>query len=143
MQIICDPKQMDVAAIHAFLSEQSAWARGIPLALVEKSLQHSLCFGGFIDGRQIAFARVVSDHATFAYLMDVYVLPAFRGRGYSRRLMEAVLAHPELISIRRFVLVSSSARGLYQQFGFAAPARPETFMEIHRPQIYQSADGQP
>jgi predicted GNAT family acetyltransferase len=84
MHITTDKTALDIALIHDFLSTTSPWAQGIPLETVQRSIEHSLCFGGFIDGRQIAFARVVTDHATFAYLMDVFVLPDFRGRGYSR-----------------------------------------------------------
>ena len=137
MHISTDTAVMDVDVIHGFLCHHSTWAKGIPRATVERSLQHSLCFGGFVDGSQIAFARVVSDRATFAYLMDVFVLPEWRHRGYSRRLMEAVRNHPDLQQIRRFVLVSSTARGLYEKFGFAPLAKPDAFMEINRPDIYQ------
>ncbi|WP_423708324.1 GNAT family N-acetyltransferase [Undibacterium sp. WLX3042] len=137
MHITTDKTALDVALIHDFLSTTSPWAQGIPLETVQRSIEHSLCFGGFIDGRQIAFARVVTDRATFAYLMDVFVLPDYRGRGYSRSLIESVQNHPELQNIRRFLLVSSSARGLYEKFGFRSPVKPEAFMEIHRPDIYR------
>ena len=137
MHITTDKTALDIALIHDFLSTTSPWAQGIPLETVQRSIEHSLCFGGFIDGKQIAFARVVSDHATFAYLMDVFVLPDYRGRGYSRSLIEAVQNHPDLQNIRRFMLVSSSARGLYEKFGFRSPTKPEAFMEIHRPDIYR------
>ncbi len=89
LRITTDPAALDVALIHRFLSEQSTWARGIPLATVQRALAHSLCFGGFVDGAQVAFARVISDRATFANLVDVFVLPAFRGRGYSKQLVQA------------------------------------------------------
>ncbi|EJE51150.1 hypothetical protein PMI14_04214 [Acidovorax sp. CF316] len=85
LRISTDPAELDVALVHRFLSEQSTWARGIPLATVQRALAHSLCFGGFVDGAQVAFARVISDHATFANLVDVFVLPAFRGRGYGKQ----------------------------------------------------------
>ena len=137
MHITTDKAAFDIALIHNFLSTTSPWAHGIPLETVQRSIEHSLCFGGFIDDRQIAFARVVTDRATFAYLMDVFVLPDYRGRGYSRSLIEAVQDHPDLQNIRRFLLVSSSARGLYEKFGFRSPAKPEAFMEIHRPDIYR------
>lgn len=137
MHITTDKTALDIALIHDFLSTTSPWAQGIPLETVQRSIEHSLCFGGFIDGRQIAFARVVTDHATFAYLMDVFVLPDFRGQGHSRRLLEVIQDHPDLQNIRRFILVSSSARGLYEKFGFRSPAKPETYMEIHRPDIYR------
>ena len=137
MQITTDKATLDIALIHNFLSTLSPWAQGIPLETVQRSIEHSLCFGGFIDGQQIAFARVVTDRATFAYLMDVFVLPDYRGQGYSRRLLEVIQDHPDLQNIRRFILVSSSARGLYEKFGFHSPAKPETFMEIHRPNLYR------
>ena len=137
MQISTDKSQLDIALIHQFLSVQSAWAKGISLETVQRSITNSLCFGGFFENRQIAFARVVTDKATFAYLMDVFVLPAYRCRGHAKTLMRAIQEHPDLQDIRRFILVSSTARGLYEQFGFKSPAKPETFLEINRPDIYQ------
>lgn len=137
------PDAQDLTLIHRFLSQESTWARGIPLALVQRSIRNSLNFGLFLAGAQVAYARVVSDYATFAYLMDVFVLPAYRGRGYSRRLMDAVKAHPQLQGLRRFVLVSNTARGLYAQYGFAAPARPESFMEINVVDAYVQAGEAP
>jgi GNAT superfamily N-acetyltransferase len=134
-----DPDRLDVAAIHAYLTG-SYWAAGIPRAVVEKSIAHSLCFGLYDgDGRQVGFARVVTDRATFAYLGDVYVLEAHRGRGLSKFLMECIDAHPELAGLRRFMLVTADAHGLYAQFGFRAPARPERLMERHDPQVYARA----
>jgi GNAT superfamily N-acetyltransferase len=137
MEISTDPSVMDVPLIHRFLSEQSRWAQGIPLETMQRSLRHSLCFSGLLEGRQIAFARVISDYATFAYLVDVFVVEEQRGKGYSRKLMQAVLAHPDLQGLRRFLLASSDARGLYQKFGFQAPAKPEIWMEINIPDLYQ------
>lgn len=138
MHISTELALMDLRMIHHFLSTASTWAIGISLATVERSLQHSLCFGGFDDnGKQIAFARVVSDRATFAYLMDVFVLPEQRGQGHSKTLIQAVLDHPELQGLRRFMLASTNARELYQSYGFTAPAKPETLMEINRPGMYQ------
>lgn len=137
MEINNDPQQLDMALIHRFLSEESAWAKGIPLNKVLQSLEHSLCFGGYEDGKQIAFARVVSDFATFAYLMDVFVLKEHRGRGLSLQLVAAIKAHPQLQGLRRFMLASSDARGLYQKFGFQALSKPEIMMEINVPDIYQ------
>jgi GNAT superfamily N-acetyltransferase len=129
---------LDRQLIHRFLSEESSWARGIPLALVERAIDHSLCFGAYLEhGEQVAFARVVTDQATFAYLVDVFVLPAYRGRGYSKRLMAAVLEHSALQGLRRFMLATSSAHALYAQFGFTPPERPATLMERYRPDVYQ------
>lgn len=136
MEIRTDLQQMDLDTVYRFLSEHSAWAKGLPRAVFDKSLRHSMCFAGWDQGQQVAFARVITDHATFAYLVDVYVEENVRGRGYSKLLMQQLLAHPELQHLRRFVLVSSSARGLYQQFGFSALAKPETYMEILQPDLY-------
>jgi len=143
MEITTHVSAMDIPMIHAFLSEQSGWAKGIPLATVKKSLQHSLCFGGLIDGKQMAFARVVTDRATFAYVMDVFVLPEWRHQGYCKTLLNNILQHPDLQNLRRILLVSSDARGLYQKFGFTTPLKPETFMEINVPDIYQQSINDP
>ncbi len=136
MDISSDKSRLDVDLIHRFLSEQSTWAIGIPRSTVERSIEHSLCFGGYEYGEQIAFARVVSDYATFAYLMDVFVLPKHQNRGLSLRLLEVIKAHPQLQGLRRFMLASSNARGLYQRFGFTALGKPEIMMEINVADIY-------
>lgn len=137
LTIKTDPDAMDVDLIHDFLARQSTWAQGIPRQTVVRSLRHSLCFGGFLDQQQVAFARVITDHATFANLVDVLVLPAFRRCGYSKLLTAAVLAHPALQGLRRFTLATADAHGLYAQFGFKPLARPESFMELYQPDIYQ------
>jgi GNAT superfamily N-acetyltransferase len=137
-EISSEPARLDMAVVHGYLSEQSSWAGGMPRALLERAVANSLCFGGYLDGRQIAFARVVSDRATFANLVDVFVLPEYRGRGYSKALMAAVLAHPELQGLRRFMLATADAHGLYAQFGFTAPLRPASLMERYFPDIYQA-----
>lgn len=131
-------EDQDIDVIHRFLSEESAWAKGISRALVQESVRNSLNFGLFVANAQVGYARVISDYATFAYLLDVFVLPEHRGQGHSRRLMDAVVAHPKLQGLRRFVLVSSTARGLYRKFGFVPLARPETFMEINVPDLYRN-----
>lgn len=138
LRISCDRHQLDVALIHRFLSGQSAWAAGIPLATVQKSIEHSLCFGGYLGSGQVAFARVISDRATYANLVDVFVVPEHRGQGYGKQLMAAVIAHPELQGLRRFTLATADAHGLYAQFGFTPLAKPQTFMERYRPAIYRS-----
>jgi GNAT superfamily N-acetyltransferase len=135
-RITTDKTELDIDLIHGFLSEQTYWARGIPREVVERSIANSLCFGGFLGARQVAFARVISDYATFANLVDVFVLPELRGRGYSKALMETVLAHPQLQGLRRFMLATSDAHGLYAQFGFTAPANPQSLMERYVPDIY-------
>lgn len=136
LRISTDAAEQDVGLIHRFLAEQTNWARGIPLSVVQRSIEHSLCFGGFVDAAQVAFARVISDYATFANLVDVFVLPAYRGRGYGNTLMEAVFSHPSLQGLRRFTLATADAHGLYARFGFTAPMFPQTLMERYAPAIY-------
>nr|WP_315398664.1 GNAT family N-acetyltransferase [uncultured Duganella sp.] len=138
LQISTDPALLDVPLIHQFLSEQSTWAIGIPRAVLERAIANSLCFGVYLDGGQIGFARVVTDGATFANLVDVFVLPAHRGRGHSKRLMEVIVAHPELQGLRRFTLATGDAHGLYAQFGFTPPVRPATLMERYCPDVYRN-----
>ena len=138
-RITCDKSDLDVALIHAFLSDQSAWAKGIPLATVQKSIEHSLCFGGFLGPTQVAFARVISDFATFANLVDVFVLPEHRGKSYSKTLLENVIAHPDLQGLRRFTLATANAHGLYAQFSFTALHKPETHMERYDAKVYLPA----
>lgn len=113
LYISTDRSELDIPLIHQFLSVQSTWAKGISLTLVEQSIAHSLCFGGFLAGKQVAFARVISDYTTFANLVDVFVLPEHRGKGYSKALMDALMAHPHLQGLRRFTLATGDAHGLY------------------------------
>jgi GNAT superfamily N-acetyltransferase len=136
--ISTDLEQLDVTMIYRFLSEESTWAIGISRDIVERAIDNSLCFGGYVDGRQVAFARVVTDYATFANLVDVFVLPPYRGHGYSKQLMDAIMAHPSLQGLRRFTLATFDAHGLYARYGFAAPSRPELLMERYFPKIYLS-----
>ena len=124
-----DPARLDLDVIHRYLSADSYWAQGIPRAVVERAVTHSLCFGVYAGNEQVGFARVVSDRATFAYLADVFILPVHRGQGLSKRLMAAVTAHPALQGLRRWMLATADAHGLYRQHGFAALAQPERFME--------------
>ncbi|MCD7097323.1 GNAT family N-acetyltransferase [Stenotrophomonas sp. MMGLT7] len=139
-RISTDKHELDVELVHRFLSTQAYWSRGIPRATVERAIAGSLCFGGYVDGvGQVAFARVISDFATFGYLADVFVLPEHRGNGHSKRMVEAVLAHPRLQGLRRFMLATSDAHGLYAQYGFAAPARPQSLMEVQTPDLYLTA----
>jgi GNAT superfamily N-acetyltransferase len=136
LRISADQRDLDVPLIHRFLSESSYWARGIPLETVKTSLANSLCFGGYVGGSQVAFARVISDFATFANLVDVFVLPEYRGRGYGKLLMAEVMSHPRLQGLRRFTLATSDAHALYAKFGFEALSNPEIFMQKHLPKIY-------
>lgn len=134
-----DPARLDLALVHGFLSA-SYWARGIPLEVVERSIRHSLCFGLYEGPAQIGFARVVTDRATFAYLADVFVLESHRGRGLARLLMAAIVAHPDLQGLRRWMLATRDAHGLYAQYGFTALPAPEVFMQLHDPDVYARAD---
>ena len=136
LYISTDRSELDIPLIHQFLSVQSSWAKGISQALVAQSIAHSLCFGGFLNGKQIAFARVISDYTTFANLVDVFVLPEYRGQGYSKALMDAIMAHPHLQGLRRFTLATGDAHGLYAQYGFTAPLYPKTLMERYVPNMY-------
>ena len=138
-RISTSTEDQDLAVIHRFLSEESTWARGIPLETVRLSIQNSLNFGGFVGTSQVAFTRVVSDFATFAYLVDVFVLREHRGKGYSSALMSSVLGHERLQGLRRFMLATSTAHGLYAKFGFASPAKPQTLMEKFVPDAYGPA----
>jgi ribosomal protein S18 acetylase RimI-like enzyme len=126
---------MDVDAIHAYLT-RSYWAEGIPKDLVARSMAGSLCFGLFDEERQIGFARVVTDRATYAYLCDVYVLEDYQDRGLGTWMMRELMAHPELQGLRRFGLVTRDAHGLYEKFGFTPLANPGGYMEIARPGLY-------
>ena len=136
--ISTDPDRLDATAIHAYLT-RSYWAQGVPRATVERAIAHSLSFGLFHGDRQVGFARVVTDRATFAYLADVYVLEDHRGRGLSKWLLEAVLAHADLQGLRRFLLATRDAHGLYARFGFQALANPTRLMEILDLDVYSAA----
>jgi GNAT superfamily N-acetyltransferase len=136
--ISTDRTELDVPMIYRFLSEQSSWAVGISRAVVDRAIENSMCFGGYVDGRQVAFARVVTDFATFGNLVDMFVLPEYRGQGYAGEILKSILAHPSLKGLRRLTLATNSAAGLYEKFGFSAPQRPETLMERYYPNIYLS-----
>ncbi|MFN2384684.1 MAG: GNAT family N-acetyltransferase [Thermoanaerobaculia bacterium] len=124
-----DERRLDRDAIHDFL-RKSYWAAGIPRDVLERSIDHALCFGLYDGPRQIGFARVITDHATFAYLSDVYVLGEYRGRGLATWLMEVVLDHPDLQGLRRWMLATHDAHGLYRKVGFRDLAHPERLMEL-------------
>lgn len=124
-----DPRRMDVERIHRYLAEESYWARGIPRDVVARSIAHSLCFGVFDGERQVALARVITDRATYAYLCDVYVLEAYRGRGVGHWMLEAIDAHPELQGLRRWSLLTRDAHGLYAAHGWVPAASPQWYME--------------
>ena len=132
-----DLKDMDLTTIHGFISN-SYWANNIPLNTLAKAINNSLCFGVFAEcGKQVAFARMITDSATFAYLADVFVLKEHRGKGLSKLLMQEIIKHPDLQGIRRMMLATNDAHKLYEQFGFNALSSPESFMEIHQANVYK------
>ena len=137
-EVSTDPARIDLSMVHGFLTD-CYWAKGIPAETVKRSIENSICFGVYHGRQQVGFARIISDCATFAYLADVFILPAYRGRGLSRWLMECIVAHPELQGLRRWMLATQDAHGLYAKFGFTAIRSPERWMEIHRPDLYSSA----
>lgn len=137
--ISTDKSRLDITYVHEYLANHSYWAENIPLDVVKKSVDGSLCFGIYIGQRQIGFARVVSDLACFAYLADVFVDRQYRGLGLSKWLMEIILDHPDLQGLRRFLLATRDAHGLYQQFGFSHLSSPEKWMHIHNPDVYKKS----
>mgnify|MGYP000925243225 FL=1 len=140
--ISTDIQQLDITLIHDYLSNESYWAKGIPLDVVKKSIQHSLCFGIYKGEQQVGFARVITDKATFAYLADVFVLPGHRGKGLSKWLMEFIHAYPELQGLRRWMLGTKDAHGLYEQFGWKifTEEASKRFMQLHNPDLYNESD---
>jgi GNAT superfamily N-acetyltransferase len=130
------PNLLGMPLIHDFLSNRSYWAEGRPLEVVRRALANALCFGLYERGRQVGLARVVTDRATFAWLCDVFVLEAYRGRGLSKWLIACVLSHPALRGLRRILLGTRDAHGLYERFGFQPLADPARFMEVFRADAY-------
>jgi hypothetical protein len=147
--ISTDRERMQLDVVHGFLTN-SYWAKGISREVVERSIEHSLCFGIYDESStsarearngesmQVGFARVVSDFATVAYLGDVFILESHRRRGLSKWLMECITQHPDLQNLRRWILLTRDAHGLYSQFGFAPLRAPERYMELHRPDVYET-----
>jgi GNAT superfamily N-acetyltransferase len=129
--------RLDLDVIHKYLSEESYWSAGIPRETLEWAVAGSLCFGLYEGSRQVGFARVVTDAATFAYLCDVFVITSHRGQGLGTWLMECVMSHPQLQGLRRFVLATRDAHALYRRLGFTSPADPSAYMHIHRPDLYR------
>lgn len=137
-RISTDRSRLDLAAMHRFLGN-AYWSPGLPVEELRRAIAGSLCFGLYDGTAQVGFARVITDSATFAYLCDVYVLEEYRGRGLGRWLMDVLAGHPCLQGLRRFVLVTRDAHALYERCGFRPLARPERYMEIHRPAVYGQA----
>jgi GNAT superfamily N-acetyltransferase len=130
IEITTERTRLDVEMIHRFLSEESYWAKGIARGVVERAIENSFCFGAYDGGKQVGFTRVITDFATFAYIADVFVLPSHRGRGVSKAIMAAIREHPRLQRLRRWLLVTRDAHGLYAQFGFKELRNPQRHMEI-------------
>jgi GNAT superfamily N-acetyltransferase len=130
-------ERLDLDVVHGYLTN-CYWAKGIPRDVVQRSIEHSLCFGIYEgDGLQVGFARVISDVATIAYIGDVFVIETHRGRGLGKWLMQVITQHPALQNLRRWILTTRDAHGLYSQFGFTPVKVPERFMELHQPNIYE------
>jgi len=138
--ISTDNERLDLALIHDFISNQSYWGQGRTLKTVQRSLDHSLNFGVFHNGRQVGFARVVTDFATFAWVADVFIADKHRGQGLSKWLMETILSHSDLQGFRRWVLATKDAQELYRRFGFRELKRPERWMERPDPQMQEAPD---
>mgnify|MGYP003677673870 FL=1 len=136
-KISTDTNDMDIDVIHEFIAS-TYWAMGIPRIVMEKAIKNSLCFGVLTEsGVQVGFARMITDQATFAYLADVFILPEHRGLGLSKWLMQNIMAHPELQALRRMLLATRDAQGLYTQFGINEVADSKGMMQILRPDVYQ------
>ncbi len=135
-EISTDRDRLDVDLIFRFLSEESYWSPGIPRAVVERSIENSMCFGVYHDEAQVGFARIVTDKATFALVADVFILEPHRGKGLSKWLMHEVILHPDLQGLRRLLLLTSDAHSLYAQFGFTEIGNAWRFMEALNPDVY-------
>ncbi len=134
--ISTDKSLLNINLIHNFL-KSSYWAENIPLGIVQKSIDHSLCFGIYENSQQVGFARTVTDYACFAYLADVFIIPEKQGQGLGKRLIQFIMEYPELTGLRRWHLVTFDAQGLYKQFGFHTPDNPQDHMQIKKMNIYK------
>ncbi len=125
--------------LYRFLSQEAYWSKGLPRDVFDRSIENSICFGAYLEnGEQVAFARVITDKATFAYLGDVFVTPTHRGKGLSKQLMRAINSHPDLQGLRRFMLATADAHDLYKQFSFTPLGAPDRMMERHNKTAYQN-----
>jgi GNAT superfamily N-acetyltransferase len=131
-EVDSDPARLDMDVIHGFLTN-TYWSPGISRERVERAVRNSLCFGVYEGDRQVGFARVVTDQATFAYLADVFIVETHRGQGLAKALMSAIVADARLQGLRRWMLATRDAHALYERYGFTPLAKPQRFMELHRP----------
>lgn len=134
--ISTDKKKLQIEVIQTYLDEESYWAAGRTKEQTQCAIENSLCFGVFFADKQIGFARVVTDHSTFAYVGDVFVLPDYIGQGLGKWLMETIVAHPDLQNLRRWVLATRDAHELYEKYGFTELKHPERWMEKAAPGAY-------
>lgn len=134
--ISTDKSKLDLVMIHNFL-KNAYWSKNIPISIVAKSIQHSLCFGVYEIEKQVGFARVVSDYATFAYLMDVFILEPYQGQGLGKWLMTSILEHSDLQELRKWLLGTRTAHDFYRKYGFKNLTKPDLYMEISNPDMYQ------
>lgn len=134
--ISTDKSKLDLKMVHRFLSQESYWSKNIPFEKVEKAAANSLTFGVYDGEIQIGYARIISDYTSVAYLGDVFISPAYRGKGLSKWLLTIIMSYPELQGLRRWVLLTADAHGLYRQFGWTEIAAPERWMEIHHKDVY-------
>jgi GNAT superfamily N-acetyltransferase len=142
--ITTDRARIDAAAVHGYLSRESYWAQGVPLAVVRKSIENSLCFAILAPAASelAGFARVITDYATFAYLADVFVLPEHRGQGLSKWLVETIVSHPDVHGLRRWMLATRDAHELYERYaGFSRVKALDRWMERHDPDVYKNREG--
>jgi GNAT superfamily N-acetyltransferase len=136
LELSGDPARLDIPLIHDYLARESYWAKGVPLATLERAIAHSVCIGAYAGGTQVGFARVVTDQATFGYLADVFVVETRRGQGVARAMLAALLADPRLQGLRRMLLATRDAHRLYAGLGFSPLAAPARFMERYDPGVY-------
>ncbi len=139
-RISTEPQLLDIAMIHDFLSTKAYWSLKIPKETVIRSIEHSLCFGVYKNSEQVGFARVVSDYSTIAYLGDVFILEAHRGKGLSKILMKAIMNHVSLQGLRRWILLTGDAHGLYKKFGWKELADSSIWLELHDSNVYKKND---
>ena len=134
--ISTEKEKLDIDLIHSFLN-RTYWAEGISKEIIRRSIEGSLCFGLFENDKQVGFARMITDKATFAYLADVFIIEEYQGRGLSKWLMEVIMSHPDLQGLRRMILVTKDAHGLYKQFGFTPLINVDRWMQILDPDVYK------